>query len=357
MATRARTKTVADTAERCAPHGAKGTCWRCCEADMAAHLTTNGVDPSRYFDGRNGEGTSERALPVGNGLTSARPAEPATDAQVWKIRHERDRRDTSRVQLPADADIPGMSKRAASALIEKLLDQTLCPLLPADQAPRRQYAPRASTPGQQSYVRRLLAERVHVDPVDVDALTFDQASALIDALVRAPRLVDASTLADGMYRKDDTMYRVKTDKRGRKLCHQGHLISDAVRADDGTITTPAVIKFRSNPYALARLTPADLMADDQVCAFGVSYGICVYGHPLTDPVSVAAGIGPKCAANAGIDQLAVAVANGYVPPTKRARKTRAPRATVPAEAAPVVVPRSPAEVTTDAAYVSPWASL
>jgi hypothetical protein len=330
MATRARTKKTADTADpaRCEPHGVKGTCWRCCQADMDAHLTANGIDPSRYSDGRNGEGTTVKAPPMGNGLTIGRPAEPATDAQVWKIRTERDRRDTSRVQIPADADIPAMSKRAASALIDKLTDRALCPLLPADQAPTRRYAPRAATPGQISYVRDLLSERVHADPVDLDTLTFDGASALIDALIRAPRLVDASALADGMYVKDDVMYRVRTDRHGRKRCHRGEIVSDAERADDGTITKKAEIKFYAANGMLAKLTDADLMASDQVTTFGRMYGICVYGHGLTDPVSVYAGIGPKCAANEGIDQLATAIANGYVPPVKAARKTRATRVTV-----------------------------
>lgn len=344
MATRTRTKKTADAAASapCTPHGVKGTCWRCCENDMREHLTANGIDPARYFDGRNGEGKADRAPRTGgSGNTSNRPVEPATDAQVWKIRFERDRRDTAGVQLPTDADIPAMSKRAASALIDRL---TGCPMRPADQAPRR-YAPRPATPGQRDYVRDLLAERSHAEPVDIGALTFDQASALIDALRRAPRLVDMSTLPDGMYRKDGVMYRVKTDKDGRKLCHRGDLVTDEVRGTDGAITAPAVIKFRSDRAALARLTEADLMTADQVCAFGVSYGICVYGHALTDPVSVAAGIGPKCAANAGIDQLEVAIANGYVPPVKAARKTRARRVPVAAVAAPAE------------AYASPWASL
>lgn len=335
MSARARTKKTADTATAptCAPHGVKGTCRRCCEADMRDHLAANGIDPARYFDGRNGEGTPD-PRPRGNGgATSTTPAEYASIPQVGKIRYERDRRDVSRVQVPADADIPAMSKRAASALIDKLTDNALCPLLTDNRA----------TPGQLSYVRDLLAERVHADPVDVDTLTFDAASALIDALIRAPRLVDASTLADGMYRKDGVMYRVKTDKYGRKLCHRGVIIEDEIRDDAGAITTPAVIKFRSDPRALAHLTADDLMTDAQVCEFGVSYGICVYGHALTDPVSVAAGIGPKCADNAGIDRYGMAVANGYVPPaTRKTRARRAPIASPATEAA--------AEV-----YASPWA--
>jgi hypothetical protein len=354
MATRARTKKTADTAtpaERCTPHGVAGTCWRCCDDDMADHLTATGRDPAKYFDGRNGEGTPEPRPRGTGGGNGNRPAEPATDAQVWRIRHERDRRDTTGVDVPADADIRALSKRAASTLIDRL---TRCPMA---TTPARAYAPRAATAGQISYVRDLLAERVHVDPVNVETLTFDQASALIDALIRAPRLVDASPLPDGIYRKDGVMYRVKTDRHGRKMCHRGVIVEAEVRADDGTITTPAVIKFRNDWYALARLTEADLMTDDQVCAFGVSYGICVYGHALTDPVSVAAGIGPKCAANAGIDQLAVAIANGYVPPVKATRKARKPAPV----AAPVVVSGPPADVpaeaTDDAAYVSPWASL
>jgi hypothetical protein len=198
-------------------------------------------------------------------------------------------------------------------------------------------------------VRDLLAERVHVGPVDVEALTFDEASTLIDTLIRAPRLVDASPLVDGMYRKDGVMYRVRTDKRGRKSCHGAEIVTDAERAPDGTITKKAEIKFYSATHMLATLTDADLMEADQVTAFGRTYGICVFGHGLTDPVSVYAGIGPKCASNVGIDQLAMAMANGYVPPVKATRKPRTVRATV-------VAPVAEAEPVADV-YVSPWGSL
>lgn len=353
MAARARTRKTADNAAAtaCAPHGVKGTCWRCCEADMDAYLAASGIDPDKYRDGRNGEGTpDQKPRGGGSGNTSNRPAEPATDAQKGKIRFERDRRDTSGVQLPTDTEIDALSKRAASTLIDRL---TACPMLPADQAPRRRYAPRAATPGQLSYVRDLLAERVHADPVDVDALTFDQASALIDALVRAPRLIDAVTLADGMYVKGDVMYRVRTDRHGRKRCHRGEIISDAERAADGTITKKAEIKFYAANDALLQLTEADLMQADQVTTFGRMYGICVHGHGLENPVSVYAGIGPKCAANAGIDQLAAAIANGYVPPQgKPARKAR--KAAPVAAPAPVVAEAA----TVDAeAYASPWSMV
>lgn len=301
MATRTRTAKVAATAtETCEPHRVKGTCWRCCEADM----------------------------------------------QIWKIRNERDRRDTTGVEVPADADIPALSKRAASTLIDRL---TGCPMATAD-TPRR-YAPRAATPGQRDYVSDLLAERVHDgDPVDLDALTFDGASALIDTLIRAPRLIDSVTLADGMYVKNGVMYRVRTDRHGRKACHRGEIVSDVERAADGTITKKAEIKFYAANHMLLQLAAADLMEADQVTMFGRMYGICVYGHGLENPVSVYAGIGPKCAANAGIDQLAAAIANGYVPPPgKPARKTRT-RAT---EAAPVA---SAAEVDADV-FASPWGDL
>ncbi len=313
----------------------KGTCWRCCEDDMAAHLAANGFDPSRYFDGRNGEGTPE-PRPRGNGGNGGNATpDSATRPQIGKIRYERDQRDTTGVDLPADADIPALTKDAATALIKRLLK---CP--PRVAGTPRRYAPRMATPGQRDYVSDLLEEKEHDNPVNVDTLTFAEASALIDTLIRAPR--KGTNLADGMYRKDGVLYRVKTDKRGRKLCHRGTLVSDEVRGTDGTIITPAVIKFSSDQRALARLSDADLMTRDQVCEFGVSYGICVYGHPLTDPVSVAAGIGPKCADNEGINQLEVAIANGYVPPVTR--KTRKTRATVPA----------PAPVATEA-YASPWA--
>jgi hypothetical protein len=254
--------------------------------------------------------------------TSTRPVEYATDAQVWRIRKERGQRDTSRVQMPADADIPKMSKRAAHTLIDKLVDdRNLCPLLPAGQAPRRAYAPNRATDGQKSYVRDLLAERVHADPVDVDALTFDQASALLDVLVHATRKIDVVDLPDGPYRKDGVIYRIKRHPRtGRVQCQRAAVIEPAVTDQAGSITRPAVVKFRSAQFEVGRLTVADRMSEAEITDFGVTFGVCVFGHLLTDPISVAAGIGPKCADNLGIDRFELAAAKGVTVPKRRARK-------------------------------------
>lgn len=353
MATRTRTKKVADTAataapvERCEPHGVKGTCWRCCEADMAAHLVADGRDPSKYFDNRNGEGTPDQG-PRGNGggNASSRTAETATENQVWKIRTERDRRVIGALVIPADADIPKMSKRAASKLISDLV---ACDYLPFDQRPgatvARTNAP-DMTDAQRYRIEWLLTERQTTE-VMPEHMTVPEASAMIDRLNAAPRLVDVIDVADGMYYRDGIIYRVKRRAdNGRLQCHRAVIVAEAIRDDDGTtIVTPARVKFRSALAEAASLTTADLMTIDQARAFGALYGSCaICGLPLSNEDSVAAGIGPKCAekfgGRRGNGQTYDAPAD--VTPVRRS-KTRKTAATTEAHQGD--------------AYVSPWASL
>jgi hypothetical protein len=150
----------------------------------------------------------------------------------------------------------------------------------------------AVTPAQVSFISNLLTQREYAGVVDFEALTKAEASRLIEVLKSAPRkgLVPAvaqrvvgEALRVGMYRtQDGEMYRVHESRETGRL-YAKHL-------------NVLEFKFEYAQGAIYRLTPSDRMSLEEACAFGVQTGFCcVCGKFLTDPDSVARGIGPVCA--------------------------------------------------------------
>lgn len=105
-------------------------------------------------------------------------------------------------------------------------------------------------------------------------------------------------LEDGIYQKPDgTIYRVyynlaKTHLLAKKLVlvKSGELTASG--ANDGPIKVK--VKWVYAGAASRFVSPAEKMPYEQAKAFGALYGMCIYGHPLNDPVSIHLGIGPVC---------------------------------------------------------------
>lgn len=136
--------------------------------------------------------------------------------------------------------------------------------------------------------RNVAAERAaHIIILTADpATTVREASATIDYLMSRPyptREVHTD-LAPGMYQIDGTMYRVQKSRETGRLY--------AKRLD----TDGATARFTYDPGAIYRLNPEQRMTREQAEQFGVETGICcVCAATLTDPKSIARGIGPVCA--------------------------------------------------------------
>jgi hypothetical protein len=92
---------------------------------------------------------------------------------------------------------------------------------------------------------------------------------------------------DGMYlAPDGTVYKVQQAKVGGS----GQLYAKRLVVEDGTGT------FVYAPGGINRLDASMRMTLEQAVEYGRLYGVCVRcGSPLTDEVSIAAGIGPVCA--------------------------------------------------------------
>ena len=123
-----------------------------------------------------------------------------------------------------------------------------------------------------------------------DLATTTAASRTIDALrtqVAAMRVARpaapaaaAEPLALGMYRRDGAVYRVVNSQAGRPYAKR---------------LNPATGKFDYAAGAIRTLTPADRMSLSEAAEYGRAIGrCCVCGATLTDPESVARGIGPVC---------------------------------------------------------------
>lgn len=104
---------------------------------------------------------------------------------------------------------------------------------------------------------------------------------------------DASKMAhgaiiseDGIYHDGTTYFRVYWNlERSRLLCKELVIVRPG---------KPAKVKWVYKGMAKYYVKPGQKVPYEQAKEFGALYGICIYGHPLNDPVSIALGIGPIC---------------------------------------------------------------
>jgi hypothetical protein len=109
--------------------------------------------------------------------------------------------------------------------------------------------------------------------------------------IDAPKTVDKSEPADpvtevGMYRNADGIFRVKQSRESKNLY--------AMRfVPTGTTKSERFVYERGGIY---RLSASDRMTVEQCAELGVAYSMCIIcGADLTDPKSIARGMGSTCA--------------------------------------------------------------
>lgn len=140
---------------------------------------------------------------------------------------------------------------------------------------------------QVEFIEKLLTERVYSgEEIDFEVLSSKDASDLIGQLLNAPRAKGVVGEV-GMYRMPNgDIYRVHPSKTSSRLYAKK---LDALGGG-----------FDYEAGAIYRLKPEHKMTLEQAKAFGMETGMCcVCGIFLTDPKSVADGIGPVCAKNNG----------------------------------------------------------
>lgn len=226
----------------------------------------------------------------------------ASDKQVGFLRKLIAEKDTTGVTIPAD--LTGISKKSASALIDKLIDR------PAKAAPANTTAPtgRPASEKQVGFIRSLIGRKDLTGtayPAWDDAvfaqLTSREASAAIDHLNTLPgkpvaQQAPAAKIAAGAYRlADGRIVRVYLGQQsGRMLC-QELLDPTAKTREEAWKYLGQAERFVSADAH--RMTPDEC---EQASAGTQDHGwCCVCGRELDDPKSVARGIGPICRGKQG----------------------------------------------------------
>jgi len=124
------------------------------------------------------------------------------------------------------------------------------------------------------------------------------ASKFIEQLKLCPRRgskpgESGEVTEDGIYRTNGKIFKVYWNREQTRLLAKELVIIDR---GDPSKRIPAKVRFDYVGLASRFVRPGDKMPYEEAKDFGALYGICVYGHPLTDEVSIHLGIGPVCGA-------------------------------------------------------------
>lgn len=92
---------------------------------------------------------------------------------------------------------------------------------------------------------------------------------------------------EGLYRKDGKLYQVVRNQKGTHLYAKLVTFPPA----DSQAKRPALTYA---PGIMARLLATDLVPAEEANDLTKGTGWCVFGHFLTNPVSIKRGMGPKC---------------------------------------------------------------
>lgn len=166
-----------------------------------------------------------------------------------------------------------------------------------------------ATQKQEDFLRKLLQERDHgwANPESVlksGLANRAAASGMIEMLLgmpkAAPHFNTAAELEDGVYRKDDTFYKVYHTVHGAnmqvaKVLH----LTDAGKDADGKQLWNGEWEYLGKK-PLYSLKPEHKLTQAEAKQFGLVYGMCVNcTRDLTREESIYVGYGPTCAKNHG----------------------------------------------------------
>lgn len=216
----------------------------------------------------------------------------ATPAQVRFLQTCLDTRDLSGLNRFAMTGVEMARQALAQGTISKKLASNVLDVI-ANLPVRADLAGapvRKATDKQIAFATRLLAERDHsagYTTEDLPRLSAGEVSALIDSLLKLPKLVAASAPADlqsGIYQAGDTVYKVYWNQGKTRMLAK----SLTVTGGKG--------RWEYQGLASRFVRPDQRMTLEQAKQFGAIYGVCCNcGATLTDETSIEAGIGPVCA--------------------------------------------------------------
>lgn len=120
----------------------------------------------------------------------------------------------------------------------------------------------------------------------------------LGAKASAPEPQEEAASVPGLYRLDGELYQVVFNKEGSHL-YAKHVILPEGHGRPTLTYAPGILR---------RLRASDLVPVEEAEEITRRTGWCVFGHFLTNPISIARGMGPKCWAKYGAAYAAEAKA-------------------------------------------------
>lgn len=200
------------------------------------------------------------------------------ERDMQRMEAEGDRAQTYREEA-AKADFKARMESPSAELIERV-----SVLLVTREIPANQYR-----------WSRAMRAYISGDPGSMTVHALEVAIARLESYpvmrANATRSVERASVP-GLYRKDGHLYQVVFNK------NKTHLYAKMVTFPpaDSQSKRPSLAYA---PGVLARLTVEDLVPIEEAQAITRKTGWCWYGHFLTDPKSIARGMGPVCWARYG----------------------------------------------------------
>lgn len=138
-----------------------------------------------------------------------------------------------------------------------------------------------NVPAEIRETAELLVASTELTPVEFFKTGIVAALLAQPKLGEAPKAAKAELAAEGIYLVEGDVYQVATSKAsGRRYAK----VLDT-RTGKFYYVTGAIYKIPAD---------AQMVTIDQALDFGLKTGMCIKGHPLTDPLSIKLGIGPTC---------------------------------------------------------------
>lgn len=109
--------------------------------------------------------------------------------------------------------------------------------------------------------------------------------------VKSEKLGVTWATEDGVYLRDNTIFKLKQSQTGKQWAHKLHIVEN--QPDKGGHVAATFRYFGT--AATAKITAEHKLTYDKAKEFGALYGVCCCcGRLLTNELSIALGIGPVC---------------------------------------------------------------
>lgn len=230
----------------------------------------------------------------------------ASEKQVGFLARLISEKDTTGIKIPESLE--GISKKSASALIEKLIDRPRKGATGNAATAKGGIPERLASEKQVAFLVRLANERVLtnlangeqlLDATYVATLTSREASQMIDFLMGQQKRSAAEPAAEipaGAYRVDGRVIRVYHGQQSGKMLASELIDATAHSRDEAWNYLGLATRFVPADAHRMTVEECEVVAGSGQADHG---WCCVCGRDLDDPNSVRRGIGPICRAKQG----------------------------------------------------------